>query len=172
MTIKLEEIREFLQIGENIYSSGQPTVDQLKMLGEEGFTVVINLATEKSPDAVPNEREIVMDSGMAYVHIPVEWENPTRADLEKFFAMFDKYDYYKTYVHCARNMRASVFIFLFRVIILKEDPEKCWENVLDIWVPDETWQRFLQQMLVEITDPVVTRDWIINWSGYISFENK
>ena len=172
MTNTLKEIREFLQIGENIFSSGQPTEDQLKMLGDDGFSTVINLATAQSPDSIPNEKEIVMNAGMAYVHIPVDWANPTRSDLEKFFAMFDKFDHYKTFVHCARNMRASVFIFLFRVLVLKEDLEKCWQNVLDIWEPDETWQKFLQQMLVEIKEPINTRDWIIDWSGYISFNNQ
>ena len=41
-------------------------------------------------------------------------------------------------------MRVSVFVYLFRVIYLKEAPEVAFQDLLEIWQPDDTWQAFIE----------------------------
>jgi len=168
-TTHFEEIRDYYQIGENIFSSGQPTPEQIEMLGKSGIEVVINLATDRSPDAIPNEKELVMEAGMAYVHIPVVWEKPEVSDFVKFMAMFSRYEYHSIFVHCARNMRVSAFIYLYRVLVNHEKPEDCMDDLLSIWKPDEVWQAFIDRVLVEVKEPPSTKEWGIDWSGYTAF---
>jgi protein tyrosine phosphatase (PTP) superfamily phosphohydrolase (DUF442 family) len=162
----LEQICEFYQIGDDIYTAGQPRVDQFKILAANKFEVVINLATVHSPDAIPNEQKIVMEHGMAYVHIPVEWEHPTREDLSKFFIFYQPHDLFKKFVHCAKNMRVSSFIFLYRVLICQSDPEKCLVDLLTIWEPNDVWRRFMDNMLVEMGDPEHPHLWKVDWVNH------
>jgi protein tyrosine phosphatase (PTP) superfamily phosphohydrolase (DUF442 family) len=164
--ISVEEIKDYLEITPGMYTGGQPTRDQIKMLGELGFTILINLATSASPDSLPDEQELAQAAGMAYVQIPVEWQAPTKGDLLKFFQMFEQHKGFKTFVHCAKNMRVSIFIYLYRVIVENEDRQLCWEDVLSIWEPNEIWQQFIDQMLVEIQPPKNDRNWQFDWRGY------
>ncbi len=168
----LEGIRDYYQIGTNIFTAGQPTPEQIGLISKAGIEVVINLATEKSPDSIPNEKELVMEAGMAYVHIPVVWEHPEIADFEKFMAMYSRYDYHAIFVHCARNMRVSAFIYLYRVLVNQEKPEICEEDLLTIWKPDEIWQSFIEKVLLEVKAPPSTKDWDIDWSGYTAFNPR
>lgn len=168
-TTHFEDIRDYYQIGENIFTSGQPTPEQIEMLGKSGIEVVINLATDRSPDALPNEKELVMEAGMAYVHIPVIWEKPEVSDFVKFMAMFSRHEYHAIFVHCARNMRVSAFIYLYRILVNHEKPEDCIDDLLSLWKPDETWQAFIDQVLVEVKEPPSTNDWDIDWTGYTAF---
>ncbi len=161
-----EEIKDYLEVKPDIYTGGQPTEKQILQLGEAGFNILINLATTTSPNAIPNEQEIALSSGMAYVHIPVEWNNPTKSDLLKFFLMFDQHRGFKTFVHCVLNMRVSVFIFLYRVIVDREDRDSCWMDVMKIWEPDDVWQTFIDTMLAEINPPENDRNWQFDWRGY------
>jgi protein tyrosine phosphatase (PTP) superfamily phosphohydrolase (DUF442 family) len=168
-TTHFEEIRDYYQIGENIFTSGQPTPEQIEVLGKSGIEVVINLATNQSPDALPNEKQLVMDAGMAYVHIPVVWEKPEVSDFVKFMAMFSRYEYHSIFVHCSRNMRVSAFIYLYRILVNHEKPEDCMDDLLSIWKPDEVWQAFIDRVLVEVKEPPSTKEWGIDWSGYTAF---
>lgn len=163
MGMIIEDITNYLEVAPDIYTGGQPSPDEITALGEAGYKIVINLATTSSPDAIPEEQELVQTAGMAYVHIPVEWLSPTKSDLLKFFAMFEQYRGFKTFVHCALNMRVSVFIFLYRVIVERYNPADCWKDVLKIWQPNETWQTYSNTMLEEIIPPGNDRDWQFRW---------
>jgi len=83
MDSELSEIHNFLQISDNLATAGRPTEDQLAMLQQAGYHLVINLALPKQPNALPNEDEIVTDLGMEYINIPVVFNNPTAAELDQ-----------------------------------------------------------------------------------------
>lgn len=38
-------------------------------------------------------------------------------------------------------------VFLYRVIVGKEDPQIAYESVLEAWVPDGPWKRLLREEL-------------------------
>jgi len=56
---------------ENLTVSGQPSLEQLQALSEEGFVMVINLRRPGEFDDFDEAVE-VMGLGMTYVHIPVK----------------------------------------------------------------------------------------------------
>ena len=108
---------------------------------------MVNLALSTSTNALHNEKEVVENLGMHYVHIPVVWENPTLEDVEHFFSVMKANADKKTFVHCAANMRVSAFMYLYRCIHDRMSDEEAKKYLSQIWLPNETWQKFIAQVL-------------------------
>jgi protein tyrosine phosphatase (PTP) superfamily phosphohydrolase (DUF442 family) len=151
MTDDLSAIQNFLQISPNLGTSGQPFREQFALIAASGYEAVINLALPTSWDAVPDEAQIVSGLGLAHYHILVEWEAPTREDLRQFFDLMDRLEGQKVFVHCARNMRVSAFMFLYRMLRKGQSPAACQSDLEKIWQPNEIWATFIQESLG--TDP-------------------
>ena len=146
----LEQITNFLRISDAIGTAGQPTAAQFAAIKAAGYEAVVNLAMPDSTNALPNEGELVAEQEMDYVHIPVVWERPTIRDLEQFFEVMDRYRGKRTFVHCALNMRVSVFICLYRVLRENTPFEVASKAIYRIWEPDAVWDSFLRQALQEL----------------------
>jgi len=147
--MSLEDILNFraLGLGGRIGTAGQPAEYQFETIKSSGYETVINLALSTSLGALPNEREIVEKNGLSYIHIPVVWEDPTAGDLNQFFAAMDARADQRVFVHCAMNKRVSAFMFLYRVLRLKEPEEVARKDLLKIWTPEPHWQRFIERSL-------------------------
>jgi hypothetical protein len=53
----------------------------------------------------------------------------------------------KVLVHCQVNLRASSMVFLYRTIVLKEDPRVAYEAVSGVWSPEGPWRRLIETEL-------------------------
>ena len=126
-----------------------PTAEQMKEVADEGVQVVINLALRTSPGALPNEDSVVESLGMKYIHIPVEWNNPTKQNLDDFFAAMDDHKQEKVLVHCQANYRASSFVMLYRVLRLGWKKEDAIPVMEKMWNPEDfpVWQKFIDDNL-------------------------
>jgi len=145
----LEEIYNHLQLTDSLHSSGMPTPKQILSLAENGIQVVINLATLHSEGWMPDEQERIKAQNISYYNIPVDWDNPTTDDLNKFMAVMDKHKSEKILVHCQANYRATGFIALYRVIFLGWSQENAFKDLYKIWNPVEypIWQKFIERSL-------------------------
>ncbi len=146
-THKISQIKNFIEISENIGTAGQPTEAQFSAIKEAGYEVVVNLAMPTSTNAIANERQLVNSQEMIYVHIPVKWEAPTGKNLDDFFGIMKANESKKVFVHCALNMRVSAFIYLFRVIWQGVTPADAQEQLHQIWEPDGVWRDFIEHEL-------------------------
>jgi uncharacterized protein (TIGR01244 family) len=144
-----EEIYNYLLLSDSIATGGQPTEGQIAAIAENGYEVVINLGLADTEYALENEEAVVRAHGMQYIHLPVIWERPTKFDLERFFKVMEANQDKKVFVHCAANMRASVFIALYRILQIGWPEEKAFEAVKRIWAPNDTWQRFIDEFLMQ-----------------------
>ena len=142
----LENIYNYLKISDKIATAGQPSVEQFSYIKEAGYQVVINLALKDSSNALRNEKEIVETGGMQYIHIPVIWENPTEDKLQEFIQVMKTNVDKKVFVHCAANKRVSAFIYLYRRSQESIDEEIAKKDLDKIWVPNEIWQQFIQEV--------------------------
>ncbi|HHM04971.1 MAG TPA: phosphatase [Gammaproteobacteria bacterium] len=133
-----------------IASAGQPSVAQLGAVAAAGYGVVINLALHDAPYSLPDEPATVTALGMAYVHIPVIWTRPTAADLHVFFAAMNEHRQHRRFVHCARNMRASVFVALYRFRHEGRAKSGILADIRTVWEPDAVWTAFLHQALAAV----------------------
>ena len=94
-----------------------------------------------------NERDLVAAQGLDYVHIPVAWGSPQVEDAVRFFETMQANSGKKVFVHCIANMRVSAFMYLYRIIYEKISEEEASQDLHALWVPDETWQKFIQDVL-------------------------
>ena len=145
----MKDIYNYWFYHEKLSSSGMPTAEQMKEIAEAGVKVVINLALKTSQGALENEDTLVQSLGMKYIHIPVEWSDPTRQDLDDFFNAMDAHKEEKVFVHCQANYRASSFIMLYRVHRLGWKKEEAIPVMERMWNPEDfpVWQKFLDDNL-------------------------
>ncbi|MBW4605230.1 MAG: protein tyrosine phosphatase family protein [Calothrix sp. FI2-JRJ7] len=146
----LKEIYNYLQISDAIATSGQATVEQFDAIKQAGYQVVVNLALVDSPNALPNEKEIIEARGMEYIHIPVIWDNPTLENLHSFFEVMKANQNKKIFVHCAANKRVSVFVYLYRRICLGASEEEAKLDLNKLWEPSPVWQRLINQAFDDV----------------------
>lgn len=142
----LQVICNYRRAGEHLATGGQPTVEQLAAVAAAGCSTVINLALHGADYALPDERGSVESLGMAYVHIPVIWERPTREDLARFSKALQALEGQDLFVHCAANVRVTVFIALDRIIRQRWQPETAMAHV-DLASLPPVWQRFVSDVL-------------------------
>lgn len=137
------------QVFDWLWTSGQLSEQDISSLSGLGIEAVINLALPTSTNALHGEAEFVTRQGIAYIHIPVEWEQPELDQLTQFFGMLKAFEGRKVWVHCAKNMRVSAFIYLYRRLCLTESEEASVHPMREVWVPNQTWQIFIRKALGE-----------------------
>lgn len=143
-----------------LWSSGQLSESDIARLPALGVDTVINLALPDSTNALPGEADYVTREGLNYVQIPVEWESPDLDRLIRFFGVLKAFEGRTTWVHCARNMRVSVFIFLYRRLCLTDSVADAMHPLQMVWKPNPVWQQFIDQALELRADPAY------QWTAY------
>ncbi len=138
--IGLLELFNYYEYSGSLASSGQPTREQLPAVAAAGIEAVINLAPATEPMAYADEGERVQALQLDYVHIPVAWENPTRDDLDRFYAAMQRFSDKKVLVHCYANARASAFTYLWRVNKAQHDPAEAYATLRAIWDLNEGYE--------------------------------
>ena len=149
----IESSTNFRRIDDRLTTSGAVPTEDLGRLGEVGYEVVINLMPDDSPYAVAGEAGIVTGQGVAYVPLPVDFEAPTQADLDAFFAAMDANRGRMTHVHCAVNARVSAFVSLYLLRAGRWSIEEGDSHIHEIWDPADypAWQHFIAAQRARIT---------------------
>jgi protein tyrosine phosphatase (PTP) superfamily phosphohydrolase (DUF442 family) len=142
----LIELYNYRRIDPAIVTSGQPTEAQFEAIATQGIRVIINLGLIDADYALSDERGLVESLGMAYEHIPVLWQTPTIENFQDFLACMRRHQNQTRLVHCAKNMRVSCFIALYRVLEEQWTPEQAIADI-QVWSPNEVWQEFMAQVL-------------------------
>ena len=146
----ISTIENYYQINDRLATSGQPTVEEFKLIADSGYEIVINLAMSSSTNAIANEGAIVTDLGMVYVQIPVVWENPRIEDVELFFAVMQSFSKRSVWVHCAKNMRVSCFIYFWQKYQLQLPEARAKEAMEYIWQPTGVWQTLIAEVEMKL----------------------
>lgn len=141
----MQDIINYYQVNNRLATSGQPSKEQFQLIADAGYQVVINLALSTSTNAIANEGVIVTDLGMVYIQIPVLWEHPTLQDVELFFNVMRSFLESKVWVHCAKNMRVSCFIYLWQKYILQLSEATALKPMQQIWQPQGVWQTLIAE---------------------------
>jgi protein tyrosine phosphatase (PTP) superfamily phosphohydrolase (DUF442 family) len=136
-----------VEISPLLLTSGQPTLQALAGLGNQGFQAVIYLAPSSVTDAVKEEPDLIRSQGIEFIHIPIPFNAPTEKHVvaisEALVRLKDK----KVLIHCQVNMRASTMVFLHRVVSLKEEPGQAYEAVSRVWSPEGPWRTLIVEQL-------------------------
>ncbi|PHO10208.1 hypothetical protein CPG37_05925 [Malaciobacter canalis] len=146
----MDTILNYIKINENISTSGQPTEDELKMIANNDFKVVINLALCDSSLALENEDKIVSDLGLTYIHIPVDFQNPELENLKIFLNILNGFVNEKVWIHCSKNYRVTSFMYVFHKYFLKTPFEQIDLSMFDFWTPNTQWQELMKISFEEL----------------------
>jgi len=143
---KISDIHNYEQMADWLGTSGQPKRQEFDAIAGAGFNVVINLALATSDNALVDEANIVTGLNMAYIHIPVEMDNPTIDHLKDFFSAMKQHDGRKMWVHCVVNARVSAFVYHYLRYEKGASVEAATSRILEKWQPimDDPWQKFME----------------------------
>ncbi len=139
----------YVEISPRLATAGMPARSQFDAIAQAGYQVVISLVPPDAMGAVRDEAVLVAGHGMRYHNIPVNFARPAAADFARFVDAMNQHRSERVLVHCELNMRASSFVFLYRVLELREDPDRAYDAVLRVWRPSGQWHAFIAQMLSE-----------------------
>ena len=148
-----ELIYNYRRVDESCITGGQPDTDQLKVAATEGFKTIINLATINPRYSLEDEAGLVESLGMAYHHIPVEWEAPTESDFAAFEALMARLPEGKTLIHCAANFRVTAFYSLYALKHLGWTEVQADQFRASIWEGSDypIWEKYIARMKRKIT---------------------
>ena len=142
-TPDLIDIFRWRRIDERLTTSGQPSEPQLGAIAALGVSHVVNLALHTHEKALPDEAASVRRLAMTYVHIPVQFDQPTEADFETFCAVMQALEGRHVHVHCIANLRVSAFLYRYqrdRQGVADSQARAVMEGV---WRPGGVWARFV-----------------------------
>lgn len=146
----MNKILNYIKINELISTSGQPKIEELELIANEGFEVVINLALYSSSSAIKSENEIVTNLNMSYIHIPVDFEKPKISDLKLFLNILQALGANKVWIHCAKNYRVSAFMYVYHKYILRTPFEEIDLSIFEKWQPSLVWQELMKVSLEDL----------------------
>jgi len=141
----IDEIKAFVAVSAGLGTAGQPTEAQLAEVAQAGYEVVINLGLLDPRYCLADEAGLTRSLGMAYHHIPVDFQAPRREALNEFFRVRDASRDRRVFVHCAANYRVSSFVALYGQARLGWSAAKGDAHIRRVWQPNDTWQRFIDE---------------------------
>lgn len=138
-----QTIYRWRRLDDRITTSGQPTEQQLAEIRALGVTHIVNLGLHTHEKALPDEAASVGRLGMTYIHIPVDFANPTEQDFERFCSVVAELKDVQLHVHCIANARVSAFFYRYRRDILGWDEAKARAEMEAVWRPSGVWVEFV-----------------------------
>ena len=140
-----EVIYNWRRLNDRITTSGQPTEPQFAYIQALGVRHIVNLGLHTHEKALPDEPASVSRLGMTYIHIPVDFQNPTDQDFEQFCAVMEQLREAPVHVHCIANYRVSAFFYRYRRDVLGMDDAKARAEMEAIWHPEGVWAAFVNR---------------------------
>ncbi len=138
-----ETIYNWRRLDDRITTSGQPTEPQLADLQALGVRHIVNLGLHTHEKALPDEAASVTRLGMEYIHIPVDFQNPTNKDFDQFCTVMEQLKEVPVHVHCIANYRVSAFLYRYRRDVLGMDEARARADMEQVWQPKDVWARFV-----------------------------
>jgi uncharacterized protein (TIGR01244 family) len=136
-------ITNWRRLDDRITTSGQPTEQELHALHALGIRNVVNLGLHSHEKALPDEAASLAALGIRYIHIPVDFQNPTEADFTAFRAIMAELRDVPVHVHCIANYRVSAFFYRYRRDVLGMADAEARAAMEDVWQPNPVWAAFV-----------------------------
>jgi uncharacterized protein (TIGR01244 family) len=140
-----ETLYRWRRLDNRITTSGQPTEPQLAEIHALGVRHIVNLGLHTHEKALPDEAASVSHLGMTYIHIPVDFQNPTDQDFEKFCSVMAELNDVPVHVHCIANARVSAFFYRYRRDVLGMDEARARADMEEVWRPNAVWAEFVKR---------------------------
>jgi len=137
------EIYNWRRLDSRVTTSGQPSEEQLAELPGLGIGHVINLGLHTHENALPDEAASLARLGMAYTHIPVDFERPTEEDFARFCDAMAEIGNRPVHIHCIANMRVSAFLYRWQKEVRGLEDGEARALMDSLWQPGGVWASFI-----------------------------
>ena len=155
----LSQINNFQFIHEHLFTSGQPTAEELQLIKEYGVSTVINVALTDAEPHLDHEDKICLDLGLNYIHLPISWEMPSD---EQCLLILDMINHLvqeqMVWVHCAKNFRVSSLMYLYRQYYMDMDLPTAQELLHQVWEPNDTWTGLIHAVALQLQGRKATEE--------------
>ncbi|MDE2464641.1 MAG: protein tyrosine phosphatase family protein [Alphaproteobacteria bacterium] len=152
MKASLADIRNFIEVDDQVGTAGQPTAEQFRAMRAAGYEAVVNLLPREQKNALKDEDTLIRELGMEYYYIPVVWSAPQQQDFVAFCEVMERLEGRRTFVHCAMNMRVTAFYSSYAIKYLGWTEDKADALVARVWHAspgdrmDDTWREFIARI--------------------------
>ncbi len=108
-------IRNFLRVNEQFCTGGQPKLEHLAKLKEEGVKAIINLR-QPSEHRADEEEAKAKELGLRYYNIPFVFGSPKDEQATEFLRLTDDPANRPVFIHCTAAVRVGSFWMIRRVL--------------------------------------------------------
>lgn len=143
--MNINKAYNFKKVTPQVTCSGTLKNVNLQSLSDEAYEVVINLLPDDSEYAVNGEKQSFEKSGIHYVYIPVDWDQPKHSDFVNFESAMDAIKGKKVHIHCAANFRVTAFYSIYAFKNQGWSRTESDEFIASIWqISDHpVWDKFV-----------------------------
>ncbi|MGC4115821.1 MAG: protein tyrosine phosphatase family protein [Myxococcales bacterium] len=139
-------IESFQVVNDQLATAAQPEAQDFAWLREQGFQAVINLSTPTARNFLHDEAKVAMESGLAYVHAPVDCSKLTPEHYEVVKGLLEAFAGKKVLLHCAGNVKSSGLAHVYRVRKLGEDSRRLRAELETQGWHEPKWYRYFDQL--------------------------
>lgn len=155
----LSQILNFQFVHEHLFTSGQPTAEQLNQIKEYGINTVINITLNDAEPHLEHEDRICLELGLNYLHIPILWDTPSDEQCILILDLIDHLVQEKmVWIHCAKNYRVSSLMSLYRQYYMDIDLPTAHQLLHEIWEPNETWTGLIHAVALQLQGRKATKE--------------
>ena len=155
----LSHIENFQFIHEHLFTSAQPTAEQLKLIKEYGVTTIVNLGLSDAEQHLAHEDKICLDLGLNYIQFPISPETPSDDQCLLILDMLAHLvQEQMVWVHCSKNYHVSSLMYLYRQYYLDMDMPTAQELMHSIWEPNETWTGLIHAVALQLQGRKATKE--------------
>ena len=152
--IDISGLSNVQKVHDNLYSSGQPSVQQLELICQAGVSTVVNLALNDTDNSLMRqhicEDRTVLELGMHYIHLPLLWDCPSASQALFALKSIHHLQDQLIWVHCSKNWRVSSLMYLYRRFYMNMPIEQAEELLHQVWEPDETWTGLINAVAMQL----------------------
>ncbi len=108
--------RNFLWIGKDFCTGGQPSLEDLSKLRAQGVRSLLNLRRPGETDLFQPEEERARSLGLNFFNIPVDSSNLSTEQVDEFLEIVSEESNRPLFIHCASAGRVGGFWMICRVV--------------------------------------------------------
>jgi len=112
---EIPPIRNFLRVNEDFCTGGQPRLEHLQQLKDQGVKAIINLRPPAEHRAAEEEAK-AKELGLRYFNIPFVFGEPKDEQATEFLKITDDPANRPAFIHCASAVRVGAFWMIRRVL--------------------------------------------------------
>jgi uncharacterized protein (TIGR01244 family) len=137
----LSNIRNFFRVTEQFCTGGQPSMENLQEMKEQGVRSVVNLR-QASEYNFEEEASIAKQLELRYFHIPVDKNNLKDEQVDEFLKVTSDAKNRPIFIHCASANRVGAFWMIRRALVDNWNVEDAETEGRKMGMQDEKLREF------------------------------